>query len=263
MASVSELIELARFEEEKSPLAAVSRGIRSGMAVRDERRAAQELYDRQIALEGAKQGVLIQTDNAKLKRLAEGVQTKIKSEKARQDLEISEKTTDRLLTLGKEFRASPTFERFSKIQKSADDIGRAYERSLVATDKIAADQAIIVAYNKLIDPDSVVRETEYARTPRGQALLRAIEGRVKAVSEGGAGLTDEARKELKIMADELLEGARQQYAGDVESFGKIVDIVDPVKGRDIVFGGFKDRAIKPVNKADSGLQIFSIKKVSE
>ncbi len=45
-----------------------------------------------------------------------------------------------------------------------------------------ASQAIINAFNKILDYASVVRESEYARTPEGQGFLNRIKGFHKAVT---------------------------------------------------------------------------------
>lgn len=72
--------------------------------------------------------------------------------------------------------------------------------------KVALDQALITMYNKLTDPQSVVRESEYARTPQNLPLVNAISGAIQKVQQGGAGLTDQDRQALvagaKIIADE-------------------------------------------------------------
>ena len=249
MASISELIALAQFEQNKT--SGLSSGLQQGFKIR----TAQDLQDRafkqQTMLQAAKAGIPI-TGAGKigvvgeeedkrgfkiLNKIATNVQQATRNQiQSKQGAEKQKQ----LLALGKEFRGSSGFKRFQKVQKSARDITAAYERSKTAADNIAADQALIVGFNKLIDPDSVVRESEFARTPRGQALMRAIKGRIRQVEEGGVGLDPEARFELKVMADELLMGAKNQFKSEVESFGKIVDIIDPVGGRDLVFGGFDD-----------------------
>jgi hypothetical protein len=41
----------------------------------------------------------------------------------------------------------------------------------------AASQTIVTAFNKILDPTSVVRESEYARTPEGQSYLERLQGK--------------------------------------------------------------------------------------
>jgi len=50
-------------------------------------------------------------------------------------------------------------------------------------------QAIITSYGKILDPGSVVRESEYARSPEGASLLNAALGKLERMKKGGAGLT--------------------------------------------------------------------------
>ncbi len=68
------------------------------------------------------------------------------------------------------------------------------------------DQALIMTYNKILDPSSVVRESEYARTPENLSTVNRVMGALEKFSEGGAGLTAEDRQSLvlgaKIIADE-------------------------------------------------------------
>ena len=72
--------------------------------------------------------------------------------------------------------------------------------------KAALDQSLITMYNKLTDPASVVRESEYARTAENLPTINRIVGALGKVQAGGAGLTDDDRQALvlgaKIIANE-------------------------------------------------------------
>ena len=72
--------------------------------------------------------------------------------------------------------------------------------------KVSLDQALITMYNKLTDPNSVVRESEYARTPENLPLVNRLSGAIQKVTKGGAGLTDADRDALvwgaKVIANE-------------------------------------------------------------
>jgi murein DD-endopeptidase MepM/ murein hydrolase activator NlpD len=80
----------------------------------------------------------------------------------------------------------------------------------------AISQGILVTYQKLLDPTSVVRESEYARSSDGQSLLDKIEGKFKAIYEGGPGVLKENLKGFVEVSQEfaknyktsLLEAAR-------------------------------------------------------
>lgn len=75
-----------------------------------------------------------------------------------------------------------------------------------AQNKVALDQALISMFNKLTDPQSVVRESEYARTPENLPVINRIAGAIQKLGKGGAGLTNADRQALvqgaKIIADE-------------------------------------------------------------
>ncbi len=66
----------------------------------------------------------------------------------------------------------------------------------------AASQGILVVYQKMLDPTSVVRESEYARSPQGVSLQERIEGKMLQLSEGGAGLTPTGLKPFVELANE-------------------------------------------------------------
>jgi hypothetical protein len=49
-----------------------------------------------------------------------------------------------------------------------------------------ADEAILVSFERALDPNSVVRESEYARAGGGMAVLDQLQGMVKRARSGGA-----------------------------------------------------------------------------
>lgn len=99
------------------------------------------------------------------------------------------------------------------------------------------DQAMITTFNKITDPGSVVRESEYARTPEGQSLIDNFTGRVERLKMGGAGITPEYRKQLvedaKAIADGVGNNYNQILSGYEEMAGRYK--VDPKD----VFGSLK------------------------
>lgn len=73
-------------------------------------------------------------------------------------------------------------------------------------DKIGGSQAVLVTFQKILDPTSVVRETEYARTPQGLSLLQRIEGYRQRLIEGGAGVPDQELAAMTETARQFLQG---------------------------------------------------------
>jgi hypothetical protein len=85
-----------------------------------------------------------------------------------------------------------------------------------ATDLNATSQAIITSFNKILDPTSVVRETEYDRSGSGQALLSKIEGKIATISQGGPGLTKESLQELVNLGKTYEANAKASIAKEQE-----------------------------------------------
>jgi len=73
-------------------------------------------------------------------------------------------------------------------------------------DKIGGSQAVLVTFQKILDPSSVVRESEYARSGEGLSLASRLEGYIQRLKEGGAGVPP---AELAAM----VETGRQFLAG--------------------------------------------------
>lgn len=86
--------------------------------------------------------------------------------------------------------------------------------------KGALDQALITLYNKLLDPSSVVREAEYARTPENMAYIQNLEGKVERFKSGGAGLKDEYRQELVDAASTLMKAAESRIGEVVKDYSE-------------------------------------------
>ena len=80
-----------------------------------------------------------------------------------------------------------------------------------AEGNLAIDQAIVIGFNKILDPGSVVRESEFARTPEGQSFISKMVGFAAQLKEGGVGLTDANRKEIFETTRALLEGATKTF----------------------------------------------------
>jgi len=64
-----------------------------------------------------------------------------------------------------------------------------------STDKGAVSQAVLVTFQKILDPNSVVRESEYARSAEGLGLLNRLSGMAEKISVGGAGVPDAVLQE--------------------------------------------------------------------
>jgi hypothetical protein len=84
-----------------------------------------------------------------------------------------------------------------------------------------ADQAMIIGLNKLLDPSSVVRESEYARTPEGLSAFNRMSGYLEKLQKGGAGLTNADRADLMETAKMLYQSAEATYMEQRDNYSNI------------------------------------------
>jgi hypothetical protein len=108
-------------------------------------------------------------------------------------------TTD----LRKEFNNRPEVKEYNTIMPKIANIDTALNEALTSNNKVAADQALITLFNKMTDPQSVVRESEYARTPENLSFINKMQGKIAKIGTGGAGLTNDDRKSIAGMAKKM------------------------------------------------------------
>lgn len=104
--------------------------------------------------------------------------------------------------------------------------------------KNALDQALIIVYNKMLDPGSVVRESEYARTPQGISVVNRLQGFGEKIAKGGAGLTDKDREDIVNMAKILEDATKDIYNNSADIYTNEANLlnIDP------------NRVVKKINK---------------
>jgi len=146
---------------------------------------------------------------------------------------------DRATTIRKEFRDSKVFKDYEVISRSNENIEAAYKRATdpKTTSKLAADQALVTSFNKMLDPMSVVRESEYARTPEGASLINRALGYMKQIDTGGVGLVDRDRKEIYQMAQDLLSGSATSLKKETAVYKNIAKSFDIPE--ELIFGGME------------------------
>lgn len=112
-------------------------------------------------------------------------------------------------SLRKEFNTLPTVKEAQSVQQSYRAIFASNQEAMRAqqagTSSSAADQALIISFNKMLDPTSVVREGEFARSTEGQSYLQQLQAKVDQAMRGGAGLSAETRQAL-VETTEVLYG---------------------------------------------------------
>lgn len=110
------------------------------------------------------------------------------------------------VTLRKEFNNLPEVKEYNQTIPKIKSMQSAFAEAKTTGNFVAVDQALITLFNKLTDPNSVVRESEYARTAENIPLVNQIKGKVQKVLSGGAGLTSEERFQLMNMANLMQKG---------------------------------------------------------
>ena len=105
-----------------------------------------------------------------------------------------------------------------------------------AGNMVAGSQAVLVTFQKILDPTSVVRESEYARSSSGLALIERVKGEFTKLREGGAGLTLNQLKSFAQLADDAVAKLSNGRVRDErERIGRFADHygID----RSIIFSG--------------------------
>lgn len=146
-----------------------------------------------------------------------------------------------IMSLRKEFSSLPEVKDYPTVEAQTKRGVVALESSLKNKSNMPIDQTVITSFNKLLDPSSVVRESEYARTPQDLSALSQIKGKWDKVTKGGAGLTYEERAAMVNMMKNFNNIATEQYRAQVDNYSEIArrNNFDPA---DIVRLGHNNKA---------------------
>lgn len=120
-----------------------------------------------------------------------------------------------------EFINRPEVKDFITVNTNVNAMQSLLDKAIATKDKqnyVAIDQGLITMYNKLTDPQSVVRESEYARTPENLPTVNRIVGAVEKLKAGGAGLTDDDRKALVEGAKIILKERSSPYNSALQEY---------------------------------------------
>lgn len=109
------------------------------------------------------------------------------------------------------------------VQSQANLINDSWKRIETgqAKDLNASGQGILVTFQKVLDPISVVRESEYARSADGQAVLARLEGQYQRLSSGGPGMNRASLKEFVDTANVFARRARQYTEKEGQRIRKV------------------------------------------
>lgn len=110
-------------------------------------------------------------------------------------------------------------------------------------DLAQGSQAVLVTFQKILDPTSVVRESEYMRSAAGQSLLTRIEGAAEQLAKGGAGVPLRELEKFAALAREAAKVQQEALPALQDRIGKTADRYKIP--RELIFEG-----AKPTGDAD-------------
>ena len=101
---------------------------------------------------------------------------------------------------------------------------------------VAGSQAVLVTFQKILDPTSVVRESEYARSSSGLSVIERIKGATEKLGKGGAGVSVQELETFARLADEAVTKLGTGWlTQERERIGRFADAYNIP--RDYVFQG--------------------------
>lgn len=137
-------------------------------------------------------------------------------------------TEARTSKLRTEFQAVPVVKDFQIIREQVgvmDDLIKSIkvDDNTKDSNALALDQALITTFNKITDPTSVVRESEYERTPSNLSLANRFTGAFEKLKKGGAGLTKKDREALVFGAKVIADSRGSRYNKILSSYRTIAE----------------------------------------
>jgi len=120
--------------------------------------------------------------------------------------------------LRKEFYDSLEVKTYQEVSRQAGVMAEAMKESESGKNMVAVDQALITIMNKMMDPSSVVRESEYARTPGDLPLMNRVKGAFAKIKKGGAGLTKEDREAISTMGKKYMAETEKKYKAKLHEY---------------------------------------------
>ena len=73
-----------------------------------------------------------------------------------------------------------------------------------------------MTFQKILDPDSVVRESEYARSAEGQSLRHQIAGKYEQLIQGGAGVPIDELEGFVDLAQQWMAAEEEGQSQDMK-----------------------------------------------
>lgn len=196
-------------------------------------------------IEAAKTGKFTEKSFDEALKSADSTKLKLVGQKTREGFTGAE-STKFAQSLRKEFTNAFNVKNANEVNSSVNRMTSVWndyvksgelEKEPEKRTNIAMDQVLGVVFQKMLDPDSVVRESEFARTKEGLSLVNKMSGFLERMVKGGIGLTDVERKELVRIGVLLAEKANEEAQAQVDFFNREANVVGIDPNR--ITGGFK------------------------
>jgi hypothetical protein len=110
----------------------------------------------------------------------------------------------------KEFMANPIVKNYNMLSNQAGTLSAVFNNKGDFVTLNPTDQALIMTFNRALDPTSVVRESEYARTPENMSVLNRAQALLSRWEKGGV-LEDDERKSIVQAVGVVKEASKEQY----------------------------------------------------
>lgn len=142
------------------------------------------------------------------------------------------KETQKIIRLSSQFDGDPIIKNAKELAQ-----GVAKMRAAAEDPTAAGDMSLLYGFNKILDPGSVVRESEFANAAKSGSLSQRIQGAVLRVANGER-LTPEQRADFMHQAEKLAAG---QQALVSETLARHSDRARRmgVKPEDVVYDPFE------------------------
>lgn len=193
-------------------------------------RIAQRSLDRLVEIEAIPEEKRTKTERAAREKILYG--------RPLVEIDFGERAVTNTLALRKEFQADRRVKNYQIIDRSEKALRAALEQSRIpGKSRIASDQALGVMFQKMLDPDSVVRESEYARTPEGAAIMSRLKNWIPKLLKGGLAIGDKDRQAIVDMAQKLLDESKRTFNQAYDEFATTAEEFD--FNKKALFGGVK------------------------
>ena len=132
-----------------------------------------------------------------------------------QNVDISNTGFDNVRAMASDFSSLPEVKSYSTVIRQLSS-------GLTAQRNAAGDQSLIVSYARMLDPNSVVRETEFDTTAQADNTLGQTVARLQRElgMDGGGRLSDEARTRVLQEMRNLAVNYRRGYEGRLSDYSE-------------------------------------------